>query len=211
MTEPDWSARVTQVVGREIRRHRDERNMSAQQLSDACDKLGVPIERSVISNLENKRRAIVSVPELLALARALGVPPLMLVFPVGREEEVEVLPGKHVPTWQAVMWFTGEAPFPGSESEPDGQGAAPILLFREYFRRLEQHADARAAAHAARQAATDSRDGGVSDLREAAAHDGARAFIEEHIRRLRSVMRGLDLIPPPLPPGLDHLDGQGQP
>lgn len=93
--------------------------MSAQQLSDACAALGVEIPRTVLSNLENGRRGNVTVAELLALGAALAVPPAALVYPVGYETEVEILPGVTVDAKEAVDWVSGHASPLGQAGEED--------------------------------------------------------------------------------------------
>ena len=81
--------------------------MSAQQLADRTRELGLHVIRSVIANLENGRRDNISVAELVILARALDVPPVLLLYPVGCEDTVEVSPGEQLPPWDALQWFTG--------------------------------------------------------------------------------------------------------
>ncbi|MGV2914513.1 helix-turn-helix domain-containing protein [Streptomyces alfalfae] len=104
----EWPARVSQTIARELRRHRTARGMSAQQLADACARLGHPgLQRTVISNLENGRRGAVSVADVLVLAAALEVAPVELVFPAGYAAEVEYLPGQTVTPLEAVDWFAG--------------------------------------------------------------------------------------------------------
>lgn len=82
--------------------------MSAQQLADACEKLGAPLARTVISNIENGRRGNVSVAEVMILAAALGVPPAALVFPVGHVDEVEYLPGQAAAPLSVLDWWNGD-------------------------------------------------------------------------------------------------------
>lgn len=91
--------------------------MSVQQLSDACSELGLPIARSVLANFESGRRPTISVPELLVLAKALGVPPMALMFPVGYEDETEVLPGRKAHPVTALRWASGEGYLPGQSEE----------------------------------------------------------------------------------------------
>lgn len=69
----------TETIAANLRTLRKERQWSAQGLSDRLLAAGVPIERSVIANLENGRRAAVSVHELLALADVFGVVPSFLL------------------------------------------------------------------------------------------------------------------------------------
>lgn len=85
------------------------RGLSAQQLSDRCAEVGMPIARSVLANFESGRRPTLSVAELLVLAEALKVQPTSLVFPVGYEPTVEVLPGLQYDTFQAAEWWGSDA------------------------------------------------------------------------------------------------------
>ncbi|MGY5034335.1 helix-turn-helix domain-containing protein [Streptomyces sp. 900116325] len=108
MEQPDWSARVSRTIAQEVRRHRQAQGMSAQQLADACDRLGANLPRTVISNIENGRRGNVTVAEVSVLAEALQVAPTALVFPVGYADEVEHLPGRTVSPLEATDWWNGE-------------------------------------------------------------------------------------------------------
>ncbi|MEU0272300.1 helix-turn-helix transcriptional regulator [Streptomyces sp. NPDC006307] len=108
MEQLDWVTRFGKTIARELRRHRTERGMSAQQVSDACGRLGVDLPRTVISNIENGRRGNITMAEVVILAAALGVPPTVLAFPVGYEAEVEYLPGKTGTPLEAADWWNGE-------------------------------------------------------------------------------------------------------
>jgi transcriptional regulator with XRE-family HTH domain len=127
----DWAGRYARVVAREVRRYREERGMSAQQLSDACAALGLPIHRSVLANFENGRRSNLNLNELLVIARALGVAPIFLMFPLGYEETVEVLPGMTVPTAEAVEWAAGDDGRRWLAAEAD-LGAATLWQLRQF-------------------------------------------------------------------------------
>lgn len=182
--------------------------MSAQQLADRCAALGFPLGRSVIANFENGRRPTISVPELLVLAYALGVPPIALLFPVGREATVEPLPGRTAPTWDALRWFTGEGPLPTKQpdtaprpwavdrTDADAWRAdrAGLTDYRWHERYLEEWRADRAAA--ARATSDDHR---AALLRQAASRE---APLWDARRRLRSL--GLQL--PELPAELEHID-----
>lgn len=108
MTQEEWPARLARTMAGEVRRFRQVRGMSAQQLADRCAELGMPIARSVLANFESGRRPTLSVAELLVIAQALRVPPAALVFPVGYQARIEVLPGRKIDTFQATQWFGGE-------------------------------------------------------------------------------------------------------
>jgi transcriptional regulator with XRE-family HTH domain len=108
VTLDDWQRRMTRLVAREIRRYRDERKISAQQLADRTAELGMEIPRSVLANLESGRRDTVAVPELLVLAAALQVAPIELLCPVGFDEQIEILPGRLMDPLSASRWIDGE-------------------------------------------------------------------------------------------------------
>ncbi|MFD5874051.1 helix-turn-helix domain-containing protein [Streptomyces sp. NPDC060322] len=107
----DWATRLALKVAGEVRRHRQDQGLSAQQLSDRCAVLGMPIQRSVLANLESGRRTTVTAAEILVLAHALNVPPGILLFPVGYEAETEMLPGRYTEPVAAVEWLAGRTFF----------------------------------------------------------------------------------------------------
>jgi transcriptional regulator with XRE-family HTH domain len=110
MTQPEWSERLARSVARELRRFREARGMSAQQLADACASIGMPIQRSVIANFENGRRTSIGVAEVLVFAAALKIPPVLLISPAGSEPSFELLPGRHEEAYAAAMWIGGTYP-----------------------------------------------------------------------------------------------------
>ncbi|MGW6243829.1 helix-turn-helix domain-containing protein [Streptomyces roseolus] len=113
--EADWSVRLAQSISMEVRRQRHAKGLSAQQLSDRCAALGMPIQRSVLANLESGRRTTVTFAEVLVLAAALEVAPATLAFPVGRKMTVEVLPGVERQPLDAIRWMAGLASTDGVE------------------------------------------------------------------------------------------------
>jgi transcriptional regulator with XRE-family HTH domain len=143
----DWPARIARVVASEVRRYRNARGLTAEQLAARCSQLGLSLNRSVIANLESGRRPLTSVAELLVLARALEVPPVRLVVPLGHAETIEVSPGKNAAVWDAFRWFVGEARLQesaaGLEAVPaDYEAQDAIRLFREHDYLLERWRDA---------------------------------------------------------------------
>lgn len=64
---------VCRIVARNVRDLRNARGWSARELSERCTAAGTSIERSVLANLENGRRASVTVDELDTLATVFGV------------------------------------------------------------------------------------------------------------------------------------------
>lgn len=112
----EWAASIAAQVGRRIAYYRTvaasgrPRKMSAQDLADRCAKLGFPIGRVVIANLERGYRQTITIPELIILAAALNVSPIMLIFPLGEDhEDSEYLPNRTFETWDTAFWFIGEA------------------------------------------------------------------------------------------------------
>lgn len=129
MLQDGWAERLTAIVGRRVAHFRKEAGISAQTLADRCrDEVGHRIDRAVIANIERGHRQNVTLAEVLVLARALRVPPVSLVVPLGSGEPVEVLPGTSVDGWHAVKWWAGRAAL-----GPDGEQRAamrPLNLFR---------------------------------------------------------------------------------
>ncbi|MFD4975614.1 helix-turn-helix domain-containing protein [Streptomyces sp. NPDC058424] len=215
MTQEDWSMRLGRCIAAEVKRYRHIRGMSAQQLSDACAALGHPIARSVIANFESGRRPTISVAEVLVFARALGVPPVLLLYPLGRVEDVEVLPGNTQRTSAGLDWFTGRSAFPGryigfgavdevsglSEWYEDREagweaGAAPIRLYQSH------HGAVRGWSSAERSV----RRMGLAEEHARAELVKVRGRYEGQLREIRSDLRGRGLLLPPLPHELQHID-----
>lgn len=181
--------------------------MSAQQLSDACMNLGLPFSRSALANFESGRRPTVSVAEVIVLGKALGVPPAELLFPVGRQELVEVLPGKEMGAWQAVKWFAGEDAFLARASdgkwyttEEDNQAhqESAVNAYRWHDRYAKYFTDSADAARTARKAAGVAATDAERDahLRHAAAEDRQNRSDRRQLREHRERMRR-DAVTPP--------------
>jgi transcriptional regulator with XRE-family HTH domain len=206
---PDWS--LSAVVATQIRRLRGRREMNREQLAEACRRQGEParaITAAAIANIETgrpdadgRRRRDVTIEELAIFARALDVPPVLLICPVGIEEEIEVLPGVRVSTWDAARWFAGEG-YPFSSAEVSLQeleagymaGSAPIALYRKHFNRLMRYATL------------------VDAMLFEGAEEGRaqrKQQSEEALRDVRAVraeIRRHGLAPPVLPEQFEHID-----
>src|SRR5689334_10593960 len=117
---PNWSTLVARRIAAQVRYWREQRGMTAVQLANRTRELGYHLPRSVLANLENNRRDTVTVAETLILAAALDVPPVLLLAPVGREPEIEVLPGTRATPWHARGWLHGA-------TEPDYKGFSATL------------------------------------------------------------------------------------
>lgn len=179
------------------------------------------MKRPVLANLEIGRRPTVSLVELLVLGKVLGVPPLLLIFPVGREEMTEVLPGREIPTWQAAKWFTGEEAFPTRASDEWvvshedhaawEKGGEPLDRFRWNDRYFADLRGARGRATGQRKAAETAKTDAERDamLSAAKAEDHLAKQIEANIRRNRQGMREAGLTPGKLRPESAHIDPEG--
>ncbi|NYI03420.1 helix-turn-helix domain-containing protein [Allostreptomyces psammosilenae] len=206
MTREAWMAELTAAVAGRIRRLRKERGLTGEGLAEACSALGVPVPRNVIANLETGRRTTIDLPELLVLARALEVPPITLLFPLGETPTVTVLPGWDVPVWDAVAWFTGEEPL--DEAPPKGSPREVLETFRA-------HADAVAVAMTSTRQAQDRRRRATTTLdpdRRAALLATAAQYEElaltdcRELKAARAAMRQRGLTPPALPTELAFID-----
>lgn len=133
-----WQEQLTRMVAREIRRHRDRRKLSAQQLADRTAELGSPVPRNVIANLESGRRDVITVAEVLVLAAALDVAPTELICPVGFDEQIELLPGRMMDPLQASRWVDGELAL--DVTGPEAAFRAPGAGDQSGTRLAEEHA-----------------------------------------------------------------------
>ncbi|MFP8904813.1 helix-turn-helix domain-containing protein [Streptomyces atacamensis] len=210
---------LSDVAAGEVRWHRERRGLTRDQLADACARNGAPqLTYSALVNIETgrkdkqtkQRRRDITVDELAVLAYSLGVPPVALLFPVGREEysEIEPLPGHTALTWDALRWFTGEGPLP--TKAPDGAerpwavrnedfadwraDRAGLDDYRWHERYLEEWRGDRKEAARARSATA----------REEAEARAAEAAPKLWDVRVRLRQKGLRL--PELPAELAHID-----
>lgn len=227
MTQPaSWSARLTRQVAGEIKRWRDKRGLSAQQLADACHALGHPVPRSVIANLESGRRETITAAELVVLARALDVPPVELLYPLGQVPAVEVVPGRSVATDEALLWFTGRRDlFRDETATRSGHGqqdpatglhewyetgydeaAYPVHTYSEHAELIAEWQEAVSSAHRRMPKAAD--EDSPAFRQEVAT---LRGNAERALRIIRDDMRrrGVPVLPA-LPPELEHVDERGK-
>jgi len=142
MTQPRWAKDTTGRIAGAVKALRGKR--SAQWLADRTAELGHPISRTAISNLEVGRKGSVDVLELIVLARALGVPPLLLLYPALSAGEVEVLPGHRASSWAAGEWFAGRAPYVATDetgevvSDAEYENGARLLRLAQQDEELQQ-------------------------------------------------------------------------
>jgi transcriptional regulator with XRE-family HTH domain len=198
MTQPGWSARLVRVVAGEIKRHRERFNWSAQRLADETAKLGHPIQRSVLANLESGRRETVTVPELLILAEALEVSPLELLLPLGQADTIEILPGIEVSVLSALMWIESGNPLVDTNGVDAMAEPNAVTAFRGHATIVAQWRSLKQRAAAVRQSEGDGAEAEQLDL----AADRTLETLWTH----RSLMRARGLTPPKLLPPLDAME-----
>lgn len=207
-------------------------DLTREQLAQRCADEGAPwLTFSTLTNIETgrrkdgARRRDVTIDELVIIARAMRVPPILLIFPLGNDDETEILPGQTIATWSALEWFEGRSPFP-VQGDPGGgpmtdsgirewyndpesgweAAAAPAILFAEHDRLYREWSSAAARAN---QLFTDL-DGQLDNDKSTSAALRWRADAERGLRRVRADMRRHGLKPPRLPDHLQHLDDREQ-
>lgn len=195
VSQSDWPARIAKVIAGEVKRYRHERGLSAQQLAERCAALGAEFPRAVLANLETGRRETVSVAEVLVLAQALDISPMLLIVPLGRHATAEILPDVEMQAWDATRWIGGTAKLSNQPGQGLQVGAADddsvIVQFHYHDQLVEDWRES---------AGEGWEDGGTGQIVK------MRSLIARSLRELRSRMRKSGLIPPPLPPDLAHLD-----
>jgi hypothetical protein len=183
--------------------------MSAQQLSDATTLLGCCVPRTVITNLENGRRDAIDVTELLVIAAALNVPPVLFIAPIGYRESVQILPNVDESPWRARGWFLGAVPLATAcyDRECFLDARTAIEAYDDHASLIREHANLRDTVQkrlrARRAYMTDERrDVDSADLNrlDVMANEMARSLA--HIIAHRKMMEGKGLVLPPLPADL---------
>jgi len=193
MEQIDWGPRLVRLIAGEIRRLRKERGFSAQGLADRCAELGWPIKRSVLSNLESGYRETITVPELLVLARALGVPPLRLLLPLGHSDTVEILPNVDMVTTDALLWLRGGGPDDSDRT---------VGYFVGHHKAVGRWSEARWRAREIRRGNLAGNDDDADDYERRAEREA------NALRGLRDMLRSRGMSPPELPAGLAYIDGE---
>jgi hypothetical protein len=159
-----------------------------------CATFGAPqLTPRALGNVEQRRRGV-DPDELSALAAALDVPPLLLLFPP--DTSILVL-GRQVNSWDAARWWSGESPRPYSQAGAKWEsGAAPAILRRQHERQISEW---RRAPRLAEVAAGDNGDV-AGTMRRLRAH----ALWQLRTIRGEMIRRGLKL--PDVPTELGLMD-----
>lgn len=190
-----WPLELTRATGRQIRKYRDELKISAQELADRmAQETGASYTRTQVTNLESGRREAITIGEVIAFARILGVAPILLVLPLGADQDVEVLPDVREDPWTAYRVFVGTLPWGALVDDPASQDAraAAYLEGSSVIDAYRDHDDA--LSHYLAFHTQAEREQGAANL--ASARDA-------HLNRLvrvRADMRRNDWALPTLPP-----------
>lgn len=207
MTQGNWQDNLTASVAGEVRRYREARGMSAQQLADECKRRGFAISRSALANLENNRRESITLAEVLILATALEVPPALLIFPLGQRRSVEVTPGELADPLAAILWFSGQdRDYPGTAAEK----GTPLDLFMLHRRTVIAMLGRLPLLHNSRSLRGKDT-GALGDppyppLPDEVDLEQELAFHASVLQTARDAIRKLGLTPPALPPVLAYVD-----
>lgn len=233
--EPSWPAALARNVGEQVRRlrNREGSKMSAQAFADALTEFGLPYTRAQVTNLEAHarttegskapriRRATITVGELIAFAAVLRVPPLNLLFPVGREPSTELLPGRNLDTYEASMWFAGQGPraqhlaasegwtaLDGDDEEAWREGGYELNAFRRQASAVTAWRTIKNSIALHQRDADLARDDDEQALIERRITYAMTDLqnMEDAIGSLRGELRANGLDPGPLEPSLKHID-----
>lgn len=182
----------TAYFARAVRRYRISKGWTQPELSTRCKKAGLNWDRSVVANVEARRRTSVTVHEVLTLATVFGIAPALLVFPVGTHDKIEVVSGHEVSPWTAVKWFVGEVRL----GDGDIVASEPLRLFGEHDRVVESVGPAQWRAQIT------------------AAADDDRLLLRVHeletqLAELRGRIRSLGVNPPELPRNFEYMTLRG--
>lgn len=194
MSEP--APTPSAMLGRQVKRWRDRRKLSAQALADRAADLGATaLTRVAISKIEVGQRGV-SVDEWIHLAYALAVPPPLLLLDLETGEDVQLAPAAVVHPWLAWEYIVGEIPPVATDRSVMRSaefGDAKHVI--ELYRFETKAADAVHAAESAIRAAEYAKD--PEALRR------ARTRHAEALRELAKCLTNMtaaDVQPPAMPP-----------
>jgi transcriptional regulator with XRE-family HTH domain len=208
MDNEEWQRALVTRSGAAVKQRRTELGLTGQNVSDACARLGFTITPSTLSKLERGARPASSfgVIECLALAKALDIPPALLIFPVAHtSSSVEVGHGRELSAWEATAWLTGETTV-SAEPAP-GTPRGHLEAFRAHGRAVQAALSSTQQANERRRRAMRERDEAKrTQLTQAADsyEDLARQDYQE-LGEIRALMDSSGLTPPPLPADLAFI------
>ncbi|WP_329103179.1 hypothetical protein [Streptomyces sp. NBC_01439] len=107
------------TVARRVREVRKRRDLTAEQLAQRLQAVGLPWERGTVVKLEAGYRQNVGVAEVFALAVALDMSPLHLLVPLD-DRPCQVTPNRVESANTVRAWVRGEQPLPGMDAHAYG-------------------------------------------------------------------------------------------
>ena len=118
-----WEADLAGRIGRAVAARRKQLLLTAASLSARTKKLGYPIAAAAIGKIETgERSGTLDAAELLVLAAALEIPPVLLLFPGFPDGTEQVLPGVTGASDSAVRWLSGTDGLPGPVDDESDRG-----------------------------------------------------------------------------------------
>jgi transcriptional regulator with XRE-family HTH domain len=128
---------IPDVLARKVRYYRESQDLRQEDLAERMTELGWPMNRVTVAKIEagGTRAANVSVAEMLVLAAALDVPPLLLFLPLGDVEDMTI--GTETVHPHLVLdWVAGDTSFVMGNRRVRNQtawfrNAQPLFLFRQ--------------------------------------------------------------------------------
>ncbi|WP_313450701.1 helix-turn-helix domain-containing protein [Brevibacterium casei] len=135
-----WRKAWVSNIAKRVKDLRKEKGLKGDDLSERTKELGYEIPRSTLANIETGRKSAVGIHEIAILAAALEVPPVSLLFDVGSEELVEVLPDDRRAPIEAVQWFSAIHPLmpkPGLIKSKSFNPSSSFNTTEEYQRAAE--------------------------------------------------------------------------
>jgi transcriptional regulator with XRE-family HTH domain len=125
MTEKPRPETPSDVVARRVREVRRRRGWSAARLAEQCARVGAPhLTESVIANIESgrpdeqgRRRREVSVDEVIALALALEIAPVVLLVRFDNGKPYQVTPARVELSQRVRTWVRGLVPLDGMDRQ----------------------------------------------------------------------------------------------
>jgi len=114
MDAKDYELTRAGWFGNAVSWRRKALKLTASELSRRTAELGYPISRGAIAKIEsNLRSGKIDVAEVLVLAAALDIPPILLLFPnFSTDGPEQLLPCFSVRNEDAVRWMAGRMSFP---------------------------------------------------------------------------------------------------
>jgi transcriptional regulator with XRE-family HTH domain len=134
----------SEVIAVRLKEIRKRRGLSVAKLAERCEELGAPkLNKDVITNIEViGRRQDVGVTELMVLAKALDVPPALLLVPLDGRTGLQITPDVVMTSWQALFWLAGESePADRDERHRWRETIAPVhqhRSYRQFFQRAHR-------------------------------------------------------------------------